>query len=225
MAKRNIFYDKYAKAKKRLFALTVVAVFVLLGSGIGVLKLSNLKAITLGLETIVNDRVMPLKYLKVISDMYSINIVDTAHKVLIGNMSWSQGRQRVEDATKNISKLWNEYTSTYLVDEEKKLIIEIVPLLKRADTATMELRDILQSEDRRMLSQFLAKDLYQNVDPALEKIGSLFHIQISIAKCIHDEEKLRYRFSKGLGIASIAAGMLLGLFLALMRGAKPRFGI
>ena len=81
MRKNNIFYDKYAKTKRRLFILFLFATFMSFGAGLGVLKLSNLKTAGMGLETVYKDRVEPLKQLKMISDIYGINIVDTAHKV------------------------------------------------------------------------------------------------------------------------------------------------
>ena len=223
MSRRNIFYDKYAKTKKRLFVLGIVAAFVLFGLGIGVLELSNMKAISMGLDSIVNDRVMPLQQLKAISDMYSINIVDTAHKVFNGNMSWPEGLKRIDETTKDISDKWDAYTKTYIVEEEKRLIVELVPLLEQADIATRKLKDILQVEDRKALEEFVKKDLYQNIDPVKDKIGSLFHIQVSIAKDINVEGKIQYRFSRSLGIVSVALSLVLGLILALRWGTTNRF--
>ncbi|MBI4776920.1 MAG: MCP four helix bundle domain-containing protein [Deltaproteobacteria bacterium] len=80
MAKSHIFYDKYAKTKRRLFVAFLVMTFVSLGAGLGILKLSNLKTVGMGLETVYEDRVKPLKHLKKLSDIYGIDIVDTANK-------------------------------------------------------------------------------------------------------------------------------------------------
>ncbi|SPD75525.1 hypothetical protein PITCH_A640068 [uncultured Desulfobacterium sp.] len=225
MSKRNIFYDKYAKTKRRLFVFGIVSAFILFGSGLGVLELSNLKAISLGLDSIINDRVMPLQQLKSVSDMYCINIVDTAHKVLNGNITWAEGAKRIDETTKNISEKWDSYTKTYLVDEEKRLIVELVPLKERADMAAKKLRDILELGDRKALEELVKKQLYQSIDPVQEKISSLFHVQISIAKDIHYEGKTQYQFSRSLGIVSIALGLVLGLVLALRWGMTNRISI
>ena len=40
-----------------------------------------------GLNTVYQDRVVPLKQIKLVSDAYAINIVDTAHKVRDGAMA------------------------------------------------------------------------------------------------------------------------------------------
>jgi len=40
------------------------------------------------LKTIYEDRIFPLKYLKIIADMYAVNIIDTSHQLRNGNVSW-----------------------------------------------------------------------------------------------------------------------------------------
>jgi len=138
MTKRYIFYDKYAKTKRRLFILSLVMTFVSIGAGLGILKLSNMNTINKGLDTIYEDRVLPLRQLKLISDMYGIHIVDTAHKVLNGNTSWSAGRKNVDETTLKIPQMWAEYLKTYLIDEEKKLVEELTLLFADADKSSKQ---------------------------------------------------------------------------------------
>ena len=69
---------------------------------IGVLGLQAAKVANTGLDTVYKDRVVPLKGLKIIADLYAVNIVDTAHKVRNGNMAWDEGRKSANDATKGI---------------------------------------------------------------------------------------------------------------------------
>ena len=114
---------------------------------IGSLGLNSAKQSDDGLDTVYKDRVVPLKDLKVIADMYAVNIVDTSHKVRNGNLNWDQGRKNVDDAIKTIAEKWKAYQSTTLVTEEKKLVEEITPLMKSADSAVAKLSDILKKED------------------------------------------------------------------------------
>ena len=55
-----------------------------------------------GLNTVYSDRVVPLRDLKVVADMFAVNIVDTAHKVRNGNLDWSAGHKAVDEARVNI---------------------------------------------------------------------------------------------------------------------------
>lgn len=217
MTKRYIFYDKYAKTKRRLFILSLVMTFVSIGAGLGILKLSNMKTTNQGLDTIYEDRVLPLQQLKLVSDMYGIHIVDTAHKVLNGNTSWSAGRKNVDETTRKIPQMWAEYLKTHLVDEEKKLIEELTLLFADADKSSKQLTTILHKEDRVALAEFVQKEVYRNIDPVTNKIDALFQMQIRVAKDVRDNEKLRYKFSLTLGTASIALSIVLCTIIVLQR--------
>jgi len=215
MTRSHIFYDKYAKTKKRLFALFLVMTFVSLGAGLGILKLSNLKTVGMGLETVYEDRVKPLQQLKTLSDIYAIHIVDTANKVLNDTVSWDQGRKGLEQTTERIPELWNEYIKTYLVEEEKRAIDELKILFEAADRASMKLKKILLNEDAGALRQFIQKELYRRIEPVTNKIDELFQMQVRIVKDINDKEKIRYKFSLSLGTASIVMSMILCILVVI----------
>jgi len=217
MTKRYIFYDKFAKTKRRLFILSLVVAFVSIGAGLGILKLSNMKAVHQGIDTIYEDRVLPLQQLKLISDMYGIRMVDTAHKVLNGNISWSAGSKSVDETSRNINRLWAEYLKTHLVDEEKILIEELTLLFVDADKSVEHLLHILHNEDRKGLYAFVQRGLYQHIDPVTDKIGALFQVQIRIAKEVRDNEKHRYQFSLTLGMASLVLSVILCTIIVLQR--------
>jgi len=215
MSRNHMFYDKYAKTKKRLFVFFLVMIFVSLGAGLGILKLSNLKTVGMGLETVYVDRVNPLKQLKTLSDIYGIDIVDTANKVLNDNMSWHQGRKTLEEATKRIPGLWNEYIKTHLIEEEIRVVDELQLLFEAADSATVKLRKILMNEDHKALAQFIKKDLYQSIEPVANKIDELFQMQVRIVKDINDREQIRYKLSLSFGTASIAISIILCILVVL----------
>jgi methyl-accepting chemotaxis protein len=221
MAKSNIFYDKYAKTKRRLFVLVLVMTFVSLGAGLGILKLSNLKTVGMGLETVYHDRVRPLKELKMLSDIYGITIVDTANKVLNDAMSWEEGRKRLEQTTKRVSGLWGEYLNTYLTEEEKRAANELQLLFETADRALIQLGKILLNEDRKALVEFIKRNLYQTIEPVTHKIDELFQMQIRIVKDINDTEKVRYKFGLSIGTVSIVLSVVL-FFLVVLQWRRFR---
>lgn len=221
MTKSNIFYDKYAKTKRRLFVLVLVMTFVALGAGLGILKLSNLKTVGMGLETVYHDRVKPLKQLKMLSDIYGITIVDTANKVFIDTMSWDEGRKRLEQTTKRVSGLWGEYLKTYLTEEEKRAAKELQLLFETADRALMQLGRILLKEDHKGLAEFIKKDLYQTIEPVTKKIDELFQMQVRIVKDINDTEKVRYKFGLSIGMGCIVLSIIL-FFLVVVQWRRFR---
>ncbi|MDP3291133.1 MAG: MCP four helix bundle domain-containing protein, partial [Sulfuricurvum sp.] len=61
--------------RSKLTLMTAIALIALVIIGlVGILKLSEVNK---GLETVYNDRVVPLNQLKAIADAYAVNIVDT----------------------------------------------------------------------------------------------------------------------------------------------------
>ena len=120
---------------------TLIIFLSCLSIAIGALGLHSSKLSNDGLDTVYKDRVVPLKDLKVIADMYAVNIVDTSHKVRNGNLKWDEGKKNVDEAVKTISERWKAYLATTLVAEETKLVEEIKPLMKSADSAVATLRN------------------------------------------------------------------------------------
>jgi methyl-accepting chemotaxis protein len=221
MARSNIFYDKYARTKRRLFILILVMTFVSLGAGLGILKLSNLKTVGMGLETIYHDRVQPLKQLKMLSDIYGITIVDTVNKVFNDAMSWEEGRKRLDQTTKRITGLWGEYLSTYLTEEERQAAKELQSLFETAARMMEQLGTILADKDRKALGELIEKDLYPTIEPVTQKIDELFQMQIRIVKDINDTEKVRYKLALTIGTGSIALSIIL-FFLAILQWRRFR---
>jgi len=209
MSRNHIFYDKYARIKRKLFVTFLVMAFVSFGAGLGILKISNVKSIGMGLETVYEDRVKPLKQLKTLSDIYGIKIVNAANKVYNRTISWHEGRKIIEEATKRIPDLWNEYIQTYLVEEEREAVDDLQILFKAADKALIKLDEIFLKEDHKILAEFINKDLYQSIEPLTTKIDELFQMQIRIVKDIHEQEQRRYKLSLDIGIASIVISIIL----------------
>ena len=73
------------------------------------------------MRSMYEDRVVCLKQLKTISDLYAVNIVDTSHKARNGNLPFADAVKNIEAARTGIKKEWGDYRSTYLTQEEKVL--------------------------------------------------------------------------------------------------------
>jgi len=185
---------------------------------IGLLGLYSARMSNDGLDTVYKDRVVPLKDLKAISDMYAVNIVDTSHKVRNGNLKWEEGRKSVDEAVKTIAEKWKAYLATTLVSEEKKLVEEIKPLMKSADSAVAKLSDILKRENSDELTKFTITELYPVIDPVSGKFSDLVDVQLKVAKDEYDKSYKLYRQTKIISITSMFLGVLLagivGWFIA-----------
>lgn len=193
----------------RLYGL--ICFFSVLMIVIGVLGLQAAKVANTGLDTVYKDRVVPLKDLKAIADFYAVNIVDTAHKVRNGNITWEEGRKNVNDATKGIADKWKGYLATTLVVEEKKLVEEAKPLMKNADISVSKLSSILAEEDSDTLAKFTISELYPTIDPISGKFSELVDVQLKVALEEFEASNKTYNTATIVSITVLLAGLLLGL--------------
>jgi methyl-accepting chemotaxis protein len=197
------------KIGTRLYCLIVF--FIILMIVIGLMGLSAARKAELGLDTVYKDRVVPLKDLKIIADMYAVNIVDTSHKVRNNNFTWQEGRKNVAEATAIITEKWQAYLATTLVAAEEKLVDEARPLMKSADASITKLSEIFSREDKEALEQYTISELYPVIDPISGKFSELVDIQLTVAKEEFDKAYSAYQRGKVISITMILAGIGLGI--------------
>jgi len=214
---------------RRNFSLKarIVSIFVAVALtclGLGVNGLYGIQYSNDRLSTVYNDRVVPLQQLKIVADMYAVNIVDTSHKLRNGNISWSQAQKNVDDAIKAVDKNWQAYTQTYLVPEEKVLISEAKPLIEQANVATAKLKEIIRTQDESLIAEFTINNLYPSIEPLSEKISELTVLQLDIAAKEFSLAQENYAFKRNLNILFIFIGLLITGFLGwqLYRAIMPR---
>lgn len=134
------------------------------------------------LKTVYNDRVIPLQQLKIISDLYAVNIVDTAHKTRNKNIDWNQADKNINDAKSEIDENWKAYTSTTLTSKEKMLVDEVNKLFKPANTSVDKLKNIIAQKNDEALAEYTTNELYPTIDPITAKIQELIQLQLDVSE-------------------------------------------
>jgi methyl-accepting chemotaxis protein len=84
------------------------------------------------IDRIYVDRIVPLRDLKVVADLYAVNIVDTSHKVRNDNLGWADALKGVEIAKADIAKHWAAYKSMIDDPGELKAAEDAQELMKKA---------------------------------------------------------------------------------------------
>jgi len=205
------------KISTRLAALlAALCLLVLLVGGAGLFGMGQSNA---GLKSVYDDRVVPLKQIKVVADMYAVHVVDAAHKVRDGAMTPAQGLKSVTDARKDIDSNWKAYMATHLVPEETQLVERFKPLQAKADAATEVLMGHFKSADLPALTTFAAKDMYPAIDPLQEVLGLLMQVQLDRAKAEYDRAAASFQTIRALALIAVVVGILLAV---LMGGAMIR---
>ncbi len=133
------------------------------------------------LQAVNDERVVPLRDLKAVSDAYAVSIVDASHKVKNGNNGWSDGADSVVRAIETISAHWPRIVDRAVGPDEARLLEEVKQLKQPTDDAVSELSRILAARDADGLDRFVRERLYQTIDPLTEAIGRLVEIQLRLS--------------------------------------------
>jgi methyl-accepting chemotaxis protein len=111
-----------------------------------------------------------------VSALYAVNIVDTAHKVRNGGMSWEEGGKNVQLAVSKIASDWQKFIST---EEDPQTRAKLERLEVAAGDAVEKLEGLLTARDRAGLDDFVVREMYPAIDPFTEEVGRVFadHLQ------------------------------------------------
>ncbi|UZE08889.1 methyl-accepting chemotaxis protein [Pseudomonas corrugata] len=196
---------------------------------VGGLGLFGMQSAVLSLETVYLDRVVPLRDLKRIADLYAVDIVDATHKTRNGNLTKAESLTRIEQAQREIDRTWQAYKSTQLIPAEKHLIVLIEPLMEASRGPLQNLQGMLRQNDDAGIARFATDQLYPLIDPLSAKFSELIEVQLVEAKSQFDQQQIAYTFYLKLSllilVLALATGAAYGLYfsrlLSRQLGAEP----
>lgn len=172
------------------------------------------------MSTIVTDRLIPARDLKMIGDLYAVNIVDTSQKVNAGSTSWENGKKSLEQALTKSEELWKQYLATYLTDEEKKLALETQADISSGREPIKELATIFDKHDQVALQSFINTKLYRAIDPITEHIAKLVELQVRVGHAEFDkaEAKAEWTLDLLLGFTVVALVVVAVAVRVILKG-------
>jgi methyl-accepting chemotaxis protein/methyl-accepting chemotaxis protein-1 (serine sensor receptor) len=201
------------KVRTQLMLLSIALLAMMLA--VGALGTYATRVQSSEMQALYVDRVVPLKQLKIVADMYAVNIVDTAHKARDGTLTTEQARSAVAQARTTVAAEWQAYVNTTLVPKEQQLVQQIKPLLQAADASVAQLDDLLRNGDTSALSAYTAQAMYPAFDPLQTVIGELIQVQLDVAKDVYEESVALARFTLWVSLAAMGAALLVGGGLSL----------
>ncbi|MCB1957280.1 MAG: MCP four helix bundle domain-containing protein [Rhodocyclaceae bacterium] len=212
------------KVRTRLTILSVT--LIVFAAILGELGLFNMNHAVERLETVYNDRVVPMRDLKKIADLYAVNIVDTSHKVRAGTLEASQGLANVETAEKEIATLWQTYKGTVLIPEEDALIAKIDPAMEKGAESIARLKKALKSPFPEELTAYIVTELYPTMDPLSDLFGSLIEVQLEEARRQFEQAESQAATARTLSLGLIAVALVAGIALSwiIVRGLQRQLG-
>ncbi len=174
-------------AKFTLIQLLSSLTIALCTGGIGYYGMSQIRH---KMEAMYEQETVPLRMLSLISDAYAVSIVDTAHKVRSGALTWAAGRDSLAQAQSVVEREWKTFTTLHVTEattDEAKVIAEVTEARKLADSSVAELGAIFTSENMSSLTRFVEKQLYPAIDPVTAGIGKLMVSQLDSAREVNEQ--------------------------------------
>jgi methyl-accepting chemotaxis protein len=176
------------------------------------------------LQSVFADRVVPLNDLKAVSDAYAVSIVDNAHKIRSGEVSYAQGGKEMDLALVRAGKAYTTYMGTRMSGEEKALADQVAMQLLAVEPAVTRLRDIVRREDQASMVAYVDHDLYPAIDPITANISRLTDLQVVEAKKSYDlalTEQSHMILALVVIVALGAAAAIGGLVIVIRRIVGP----
>lgn len=161
------------------------------------------------------DHLVHLRDLKIISDQYSLNIVDATHKVRSGQLSWADAQKKLAQARSTVKEKWAAHPTDDFVGEELKLVTSIEEAFAKLEEPLNKLQKLFEKENQEALSEFVEKELYEDIDTVVEQLSLFIDAQLVEANSEFEAAEATFEFNRNLTIAIVLAGLLGGLWLAL----------
>ncbi|KAF0815212.1 Methyl-accepting chemotaxis protein McpP [Andreprevotia sp. IGB-42] len=191
--------------------VALVAVLLALMIALGLFGLNALSQTNDEFKSTYNDRVVPLKQLKIVSDMYAVNIVDTTHKLNYGVIDWAAADKAVQEAKAKLGQEWQAYAATEMTGNEQQLVNGLKPKMAAADAAVAELEKLIAGKDLEAVNQFARQKLYPAIDPVTTDIGGLVDLQLHAAADNFEIAQSHYKQTSAVTWGSLIVAVLIGL--------------
>lgn len=187
----------------------VFALFLLTAMGVVVLDEIGQHRSRQSLQMLKDHSLLGLRRIKIVSDAYGLDLVDTTFRVRNGLMTSERGVAVVDAARERIDGAWSTLATMPHEPGERALFAQAEKARARADAAADELRHILVSGDVDALSYFANHRLYPAIDPVTEALKRLSDQQLVEAEqIVRADLKRQERFS-AIRIALSALTLLI----------------
>jgi methyl-accepting chemotaxis protein len=164
------------------------------------------------LRALYEDRVVPLRHLKTISDAYAVFVVDATHKVRNGNWGWAEGEASVRKAQTEIAESWRTYLSRPVEETRRPFVAAVQAKVGEADALTRDTLAALSGRNTAALEAIVRDRLYQTLDPLTETIDALVAHEVASSEAM-------FLAASSAADAAVTATILLGVFALAIAGA------
>lgn len=169
-----------------------------------------------GMRTVYVDRVEPMRDLKDVIDNFALTLVDTPQKTAKGLISPQEALRITQETLPATDALWAHYLTTFLIEDEKKLVNLATPLIEETRLQLRDLERWYTTNDLEALNNFTETGIYPVFDPLNEVFTRLVKFQVDVAKQEYDHSTRRYENTLTLNIGIIIVSFVIAILLSVL---------
>lgn len=198
--------------KMRLTTLSIIPLVVFL---IAVaISISIMNSLIKGIDSLYEDRVVPLKQIKEVSDNYAVNIVDLLHKYRAGLLTSTQTVEQINQAKSSADDYWDAYLSTTLTDKEQQLVQTSSQRLEPVRSLISKYVNMIESKQLVAIpAELFNETLYSTFDPLSVSLKALIDLQLSVAGVFKQTANENFDTTKSM---LILVATILTLLMAIV---------
>ncbi|MBL0727150.1 ATP-binding protein [Piscinibacter sp. HJYY11] len=186
--------------------------------------LVQLRGVSLSVQSVYDDRVLPLFQLRKVFDTYVVDLPRVARDLRDGSLGSDQALGMLHTARREAREEWLRYKATYLVPREKLLIARAEPLLD----ASEKLLDRFALAVAHGTERPSAAELQATIQPMGNVLGELMALQADEAQAAAKAGRGAYdaalwAFVALLGLATVA-GISIASLVAVGYARERRQG-
>ncbi len=190
-----------------LFAMSL-GVTLLVVAAVGLKVMADGSA---ALRLTYTDRIVPVRELNLVQTSYGIEIPAAAYLAQTGKLDWEPALTRVTQAEMLARSAWDAYNRTPLDEREIQLVGEMNPILRNADLAVDQLKELLRTHNRAALDQFRLDVLQPALAPITQKMAVAIGYHDLQAKSTEQQQAREFSVARWTYVLAVLVGVLLAL--------------
>jgi len=164
--------------------------------------------------------VVQMRDLKIISDRYAVDIVDTTHKISDSLMTIKQGEDAYTAAQKEIETLWTLFKKAPASADMSRLIEAADASMKTARATSARLLELARGKDQPAIQEIRTNSLYTSIAPATDAINAIIDAKLKEAREIETAANQMDQLQGAVMVAISLVAILLcaGAMVFVVRG-------
>jgi methyl-accepting chemotaxis protein WspA len=204
--------------KAQLIFLAIFMSFLVIT--IGVMGLRNMARSNETLSRVHKDRVVLLKNVKDISDIYVVKVTETLNNALGKNISMQQASLELEEYNQKIESFWLKFVvpakKAASNEDEIEIIDSLDRQMKRVDRALRQLNVLFLAENFEAVKSYIPKTLLPLLEPVTISLSKIMDQELKRIKNEFEMADEMYVEQRKISGAYVGIGVFLTAIISFM---------